>query len=427
MAKHFLDERGKPHPDIAAYPDGPFAIYNDAAYRQDHVPVTQQATAVGHAVRATYLYSAMTDVAGLSGDTAYGAAVDRLWADVVAKRLYVTGGIGSRGVVEAFGEDYELPNRNAYTETCASIGNALWGHRMFLLRGEGRYVDVLERILYNGYLSGVSLGGTRFFYQNPLESAGESDRTDYFEVACCPSNLARMMAQLPGLIYARRGDDVFVNLFIGSRTRVQAGGASVAIAQTTRYPWDGTVRLAIDPDRPTTMALRVRVPGWSRNEALPSDLYRFAESSREAVALRVNGKGEPVTLDQGYLVLRRRWTAGDTVELRLPMPVRRLLANGGVQEDRGRVALQRGPLMYAVEGIDHAGHALNLVLPPGAPLATSFRAGLLGGVQVITGTARVVDAAGAAPRDVPMLAIPYYAWNNRGRGEMAVWIPTAPR
>lgn len=421
-AKFFLDERGKPH-DTQPYPDGPFAMYNGREYKQDHLPVIEQDKAVGHAVRAVYLYSGMTDVAALFGDAAYTRALDRLWLDVVSKRMYLTGGIGSRGGTEAFGDDYDLPNRRAYTETCASIGHGLWNHRMFELEGDAKYLDVEEQILYNGYLSGVSLSGDRFFYQNPLESeaARPRERSEYFDVACCPANLARLMAQLPELIYAQRDDALYVNLFIGSRATVNLGGRSVRVTQETRYPWDGVVKIQMDSDKDAEFTLHVRVPGWARNQLLVSDLYRFAEPSKEQAAITVNGRAVALDLDKGFAKIRRTWKRGDTVELRLPMPIRRVIAHEGIEDSRGKAALQRGPVVYCAEGIDNGGRVSNLVLPLNAELRHEFRPAQLGGVEVITGKAlKGSDSGESSPQD--FIAIPYYAWANRGKGEMAVWL-----
>jgi DUF1680 family protein len=433
LAKFFLDERGKPH-DTQAYPtDSAFAIYNDAAYRQDHAPVVSQERAVGHAVRAMYMYAGMTDIAALFGDQGYRDAVERLWRDVVSKRMYVTGGLGARSTVEAFGDDYELPNRSAYTETCAAVGSDLWNHRMFLLYGESRYLDVLERTLYNGTLSGVSLAGTTFFYQNPLESDGKVERTVYFEVACCPSNLARLLTQLPGLVYATRNTDLYVNLFVGSEADVRLGGMPVRITQRTRYPWEGVVRLRVELAQPpagaeakprdqVTFSMLIRMPGWSRNQAVPSDLYRFAGSTLESISIKVNGQRAPLMLDRGFARIQRPWRSGDTVEVTFPMPVQRVIAHEGVTGNQGKVALQRGPLVYALEATDNGGRVSDILLPLDTPLHAEFRPDLLGGVTVITGKG-LAAAEGGPTRERPIVAIPYYAWANRNPGEMAVWIP----
>ena len=407
LAKFFLDERGKPH-DIEPYPDGPFAMYNDRPYKQDQLPVVEQDKAAGHAVRAVYLYSGMTDVAAIFNDSAYKRAIDRIWTDMTSKRMYLTGGIGSRSGTEAFGDDYELPNRRAYTETCASIGNVLWNHRMFLLEGDGRYLDAAEQILYNGMLSGVSLSGDKFFYQNPLESEGNNERSTYFDVACCPANLARSLAQFPSLVYARAGKDLYVNLYVKSR----ATSETVAISQDTQYPWNGDVQISVDPAKPVDLNLHVRIPGWTRGQIFDGDLYRVAASSGEPPMVRVNGKSMPLKPIKGFVEIQRRWKKGDVVTVHLPMPVLRVLANDGLVADKGRAAIQRGPILYCAEGIDNKGQATQLQLPLSTQLQHSFRPDLLGGVEVITG-----KVGGAQ-----FMAVPYSLWANRGRGSMAVWL-----
>lgn len=419
-ARFFLDERGRPHADPPQHfePGSRFAIYNDLAYRQDHAPVLDQTRAFGHAVRATYLYSAMTDAAAIFRDEAYARAVDRLWRDVTAKRMYLTGGLGSEPRTEAFGDDYVLPNR-AYAETCASVGGMLWYHRMFLREGDASYYDTFERTLYNGYLSGVSLSGDRFFYQNPLVSNGTIERSAYFDVACCPANLSRLMAQIPGLVYGVRTNvpaghaEVYVNLFVGSEASITLASSDVRITQQTRYPWDGRVAIHVDPDRPVEFTLKVRIPGWARGDAMPTDLYRFALASglsrTRAVALTVDGAHVQPAIEKGYALIHRRWRRGDVVSLDLAMPIRRVLAHDAVADDRGKAAIQRGPIVYCVEAVDNGGHVADLRLPLDAPLTATFDAGLLGGVEVIRGE--------------HVVAVPYYAWNNRGKGEMAVWMP----
>lgn len=437
LAKFFVDRRGLPS-DTTPYPPGPFAMYNGLDYKQDHRPAVEQDKAVGHAVRGVYLYAGMTDVAATFRDMAYTQAVDRLWQDVVSKRMYVTGGIGSRGGVEAFGDDYELPNARAYTETCAAIGYEQWNHRLFRLHGDAKYLDVAEQILYNGLLSGVSIEGNTFFYQNPLESDGRRERSAYFDVACCPANLARTLAQLPGLIYAtqsggdggaRGADALFVGFFIGSRAKTTIAGQPVQVSQETNYPWDGAVSIRIDPEKPVEFALNVRIPGWSRNTLIASDLYRFATDDAAMPTLTVNGKPDTAALttdslarNKGFARVRRTWKKGDVVQLTLPMPTRRVLAHDGVEDDRGKAAIQRGPLVYSVEGVDHEGRVKNLRLPLDARLTPTFKADLLGGVTVITGEAESIGADGQRATRT-LTAIPYYAWANRGKGEMLVWIP----
>jgi DUF1680 family protein len=419
QVRFFLEQRGRPHttPPHRFADKDPFAIYNDLEYRQDHAPVVSQRRAIGHAVRATYLYSGMTDAAVLLGNDAYARAVDALWRDVISKRVYVTGGLGSQGRTEAFGDDYELPNARAYAETCASIGGILWYQRMFLRHGDASYIDVLERTLYNGFLSGVSATGDMFFYQNPLESDGTPERTPYFDVACCPANLARLMGQLPGLTYATSADAIYVNLFIGSTATATVGGVPVRIAQHTRYPWDGRVAIVVTPERPADFTINLRIPGWARNEAMPSDLYRFARTSDERHAVSVNGTASTTPTDRGYVRLQRRWQPGDRIELVFPMPVRRLLAHDGIADNRGKAAFQRGPLVYAFEAIDNGGRVRDVVIPIDASVTHEFRRDLLNGVGVISAT-----AAGNGGSSRPAKAVPYFAWGNRGKGEMVVWV-----
>ena len=417
LAKFLLDARG---------PDG--SRGSGRAYNQSHARIVDQTEAVGHAVRATYMYSGIADVAALTGDAAYVSAIDRIWENVATRKLYVTGGIGATGSGEAFGRDYELPNMSAYNETCAAVGNDFWNERLFLLHADGKYVDVMERTLYNGLISGVSLDGQLFFYPNPLESAGQHQRSPWFGVACCPGNITRFLASVPGYVYAQKGATLYVNLLVASTADVRLdGGTSVNLVQETRYPWDGDVRITVNPDRDAQFAINLRIPGWARNEPVPGNLYRFLDKADEPVALKVNGKPVPVKLEKGYAILARRWERGDVVELRLPMPVRRVLAHEQVAADRGRVALQRGPLVYCAEWPDNpGGRVRNLVLSDSTPLEAEFRPDLLHGVTVIKGKAAALayDSLGRVTRsEAELTAIPYHAWANRGRGEMAVWIP----
>ena len=414
-AKFFIDERGRPHPDMQDYPAGNFAMYNERPYKQDHEPFADQTRAVGHAVRAVYLYMGAADVAALTSDARYTAALDRLWEDMASKRMYLTGGIGARGTTESFGEDYELPNRRAYTETCASVGSLLWGHRMFLLHGDAKYLDVLEQVLYNGYLSGVSLSGDRFFYQNPLESAGRTDRSAYFDVACCPANLSRLMEQVPGLLYSTRGNDVFLNLYAASAAALKTPGGDVGLRQTTGYPWDGGVAVTVDVAKPRAFAIHLRVPAWL-GAAVPGGLYAFGEVSHPPVTLAVNGKAVPLKIDRGFATIARTWRRGDVVRIDLPMPPRRVTADSRIADNVGKVAVQRGPIVYALEGVDNGGKVLTASLTD-APLTHEFKPALLGGVEVVTGQ----GAQG------PLTFVPYYAWDNRGVGEMAVWVGQAAK
>jgi DUF1680 family protein len=411
-ARFFIDERGRPHPDMQDYPAGPFAMYNERAYKQDQAPFVDQTRAVGHAVRAVYLYMGAADVAALTGAPGYQAALDRLWDDMTAKRIYVTGGIGARGTTESFGEDYELPNQRAYTETCAAVGNVLWGHRMFLLHGDAKYLDVLEQVLYNGFLSGVSLSGDRFFYQNPLESTGRTQRSEYFDVACCPANLARMMEQVPGLLYSTQGDDVFVNLYAANRAAIQTAAGVVRIEEKTEYPWQGAVTFTLDLDTPRAFALRLRVPWWQSGSGLPGGLYEFT-TQIDPLLPRVTVNGRPIDARadaRRFIELRRTWRTGDTVTVAFDMSPRTVFSDKAIADNVGKVAVLRGPIVYALEGIDNGGSVLGVALGRGE-LKPEFKPDLLGGVTVL--------------KTDGLTFIPYYAWANRGAGEMAVWIRAA--
>ncbi len=387
-------------------------------YAQDHVPVTEQSEAVGHAVRANYMYASMADIAALTGNADYLSAIDRIWENVAAHKLYLTGGTGALHQGEAYGKNDELPNLTAYAETCAAIANVYWNHRMFCLHGDAKYIDVMERSLYNGVISGVALDGKSFFYPNPLASKGEEERSPWFGCACCPSNMTRFIASVGGYMYAVRDNTIYVNLFAQGDAAVNVADQTIKIEQQTNYPWDGKVTITVTPERAgETFTIRLRIPGWARNEVVASDLYQFADECSETPTVKVND--EPITingkLENGYLAIERNWQVGDTITLDLPMPARRVLTHERVQANRGRAALQRGPLVYCVEHPDvPEGKVLNLVLPDDAKLGTRFQDDLLGGVQIITTTAE---------DQPPITAIPYYAWAHRGKGEMTVWIP----
>ncbi|MGC4033061.1 MAG: glycoside hydrolase family 127 protein [Tepidisphaeraceae bacterium] len=430
LAKFMLDVRG---------PDGHKGSGQE--YNQSHKPVVEQTEAVGHAVRATYMYSGMADVAAMTGDASYIKAIDAIWDNVATKKLYITGGIGATGHGEAFGKNYELPNMTAYNETCAAIGNVYWNQRLFLLHGDAKYIDVLERTLYNGLISGVSLDGKGFFYPNPLESKGQHARSPWFGCACCPSNICRFMASVPGYVYAQRNDEIFVNLFASGKATLQlADNRSVELIQETRYPWNGAVKVTVNPQGDVQpFAVNVRIPGWARNEPVPSDLYAYQGGANDAVTLKVNGEAVKYDLSAGYATLRRPWKAGDTIELNLPMPVRRVVANTKVAADVGRVAFQRGPVVYCFEWPDNPDGAVrNLQIKDDAPLAIDERTDLLGGIVTLKtkGESFTEDRTGTrSAKPVDLVAIPYYAWAHRGRGEMAVWVareasavrPTPPK
>ena len=420
-AKFFIDVRGR------ATDDRPILWGEN---RLDHKPLVDQHEAVGHAVRAAYLYAAATDIAALTGDQAMSDTVDRLWKSAAGRKTYITGGIGAKREGEAFGNNYELPNQTAYAETCASIATCLWNHRMFLWHGDGKYIDLLERTLYNGVISGVSRDGKSFFYPNPLASTGDYDRSKWFDCACCPTNICRFIPSVPGYAYATRDDSLYVNLFVANTTELELKGGKVGITQETDYPWNGRVKIKIDPRAAEQrIALKIRIPGWARGKAFASELYHFADTSDKSHRLSLNGKELPSDVVNGYASVDRVWRQGDTLTLELPMPVRRVVARDKVEADRGRVALMRGPIVYCVEWPDVEGVKVsNLAIADDAPLTTDFRKDLLGGVQVIAGMAQQDSQPGnAAKTPVQFTAIPYYAWAHRGKGEMEVWITRSQR
>jgi len=419
LAKFFIDMRGRK--DLRP-------LYGE--YNQDHLPVTEQIEAVGHAVRAGYLYCGMADVAALTGDPAYIAAIDRLWENVVSKKLHLNGGIGARHKGEAFGDNYELPNESAYLETCAAIANALWNQRMFLLHGDAKHIDVLERIAYNGFLSGISISGDEFFYPNPLASRGGYARSKWFGCSCCPVNIVRFIPQLAQFAYAQRDADVYVNLFVASRATLKTPAGDVALTQTTDYPWTGDIRIAVDPAVDgAAFVLKIRIPGWATGRPVPSDLYEQTSSaSLKDVALSLNGKSVPLALDKGYATLSRTWRKGDTVALTLAMPVRRIRANPAVKDDVGRLAVERGPLVYCAEGVDNDGRALNLAILSDAAF-TQGAVSVLGHtfVSLAAPALRVsADLHGKrAAQPATTTLVPYFAWCHRGAGEMQTWFPTS--
>jgi DUF1680 family protein len=422
LAKFLIDQRG---PDTV--PAGETVNPRGLDYNQAQVRVIDQTEPVGHAVRAMYMYSGMADVAALEDDAKIKAAGDRIWDSLVQSKLYLTGGIGAAGGHEGFGDPYDLPNMTAYNETCASVGMDYWNHRQFLLHGDGKYIDIMERTLYNGLISGVSLKGDTFFYPNPLESNGQHARQEWFGVACCPGNITRFMASVPGYIYAKKADTLYVNLFAGGSADVDMAGGRLRVDQTTRYPWDGGVTIRLTPDMPRAFTVDVRIPGWAREQPVPSDLYRYTDTPAPKPTLSVNGKVIPLTIDaDGYAAITRTWNAGDAIALDLPMPIRRITANEKVGADRDRVALQRGPIVYAAEWPDNpSGKVRNIVLPDTSRLTAEFQPDLLNGVEVIKGRAFGLsyDAAGKVQKaEQPFVAIPYATWANRGRGQMEVWI-----
>lgn len=413
MAKYFVEETGRGT-------DG----HTLNEYSQDHQPILQQDEIVGHAVRAGYLYSGVADVASLTKDTAYFHALTRIWDNMASKKLYITGGIGSRAQGEGFGPNYELNNHTAYCETCAAIANVYWNHRMFLATGDAKYTDVLERALYNGVISGVSLSGDKFFYDNPLESMGQHGRQRWFGCACCPGNITRFMASVPHYMYATQSDDIYVNLYIQGKADIETSNNQVKLEQTTRYPWDGKITIKVTPANEHEFALHLRIPGWAQESPVPTDLYSFTDKAPQ-YTITVNGKKAKTHIADGYATLLNHWKAGDVVEINFPMEVRRIKANDQVIDDKGKLAIERGPIMYCLEGKDQADSTVfNKFIPDGTPMEAAYNGTLLNGVVVLTGTAKEVQKDGSI-KEVPFKAIPYSTWNNRGSDQMAVWIPEA--
>ncbi len=402
LAKFFIDLRGRAHRRT---------LFGE--YHQDHKPVREQIEVTGHAVRAMYLYCGMADVAAITGDKELRTALEKIWHDVVDRKMYITGGIGPSASNEGFTVPYDLPNDSAYAETCAAVGMALWNHRMFLMTGDSKYADVLEREVYNGLLSGVSLGGDRFFYVNPLGSKGNHHRVPWFDCSCCPTNLVRYIPAMGERVYAHRDNEIWTVLYMSNTATIPLKGGRVKLTQETNYPWDGKIKIKVEPERPFSFTMHLRIPGWCRSVRSLKDGGRVRISPKSG--LRYSGP-QFITLEGERKV----------IELELEMPVERVHADPHVQADVGRVALQRGPVVFCLEGTDNDGHVRNLVLPADQPLTAHFEKALLGGVEVIEGEARRASrgqGGNVTTTPVPIRAVPYYAWDNRRPGEMLVWLP----
>lgn len=402
--------------------------WKDPDYCQDGVPVKDQRKITGHAVRAMYLYTGAADVAAVTNDAGYITAMDSIWKDVVFRHMYITGGIGAQGKNEGFGIPYDLPNESAYCETCASVGMVFWNQRMNMLSGNARYIDVLERSLYNGALDGLSLSGDRFFYGNPLATEGGYSRSEWFGTACCPSNIARLVSSVGNYIYGTSANTVWVNLFVGSNTVVQQGKNKIALTMQTGYPWKGNVQLTVAPSRKTSFELRLRIPGWLTTP-VPGDLYRYAEEQNDQPIIKVNGETIQYATDKGYAVIKRNWKKGDVVTMELPMKIRRVVSNPQVKQNTNRVALQYGPMVYCVEGEKNGLKSGSVVVPAHATFEASYEPSLLGGVNVLRFNAPVVAVAenglSVSTSTKQITAIPYFSWNNRGANDMQVWLPTS--
>lgn len=425
LAKFFIDERGKRHYDKTSTDE-----WKNGMYWQDNVPVIDEDEAEGHAVRAMYLYSGMADVAALTGDKQYITAIDRLWNNMVSKKIYVQGSIGAVGDGERFGANYELPNTTAYNETCAAIGEAFWDQRMFLLHGDSKYIDVLEKVLYNGLISGVGLDGKSFFYTNAMQITNgfkgddvEAARSGWFECSCCPTNMVRFLPSLPGYIYAQKGNDLYVNLFIAGSANVSIANKKVVITQVNNYPWNGLLAFDVAPESPERFRMMIRIPGWSRSQAIPSDLYTFNDRSAKKIIIKVNGHAITYQMEKGYAVINREWNKGDKIQLDLPMPVKEVIANKALHVDSNKVALQRGPIMYCGEWKDNAGRVSNVIIPHNSIIRSQYESGLLNGVIVLKAEVLKTDSIYGNIKKAEFTAIPYCTWANRGKGEMMVWFP----
>ena len=429
LAKFFIDQRGHKEYNTKSKNE-----WENGMYWQDDKPVVDQTEAEGHAVRAMYLYSGMTDVAALTGDTAYLKAIDKIWENMVTKKMYVQGSIGAVGDGERFGENYELPNATAYNETCAAIGNVFWNQRMFLLHGDSKYIDVLEKTLYNGLISGVGLDGKSFFYTNAMQIKSnflgpdtEPVRSGWFTCSCCPTNVARLVPSIPGYIYAEKGNALYINLFISGVGNLTVNNKAVKVTQENNYPWDGGLKFTVDPARKMDIDLKIRIPGWAQNKAIPSDLYNYQKKSAQGVEIKVNGIPVNYQVEKGYAVISRKWKRNDKVEMTLPMEVQRVVANANIPDDIGKIALQRGPIMYCAEWKDNNGLASNLIVPKDVTFKTQYAHDLLNGVMVLKADVKSinVDPSGQSinTQAATLTAIPYYSWANRGKGEMVVWFP----
>ena len=421
LADWFLDQRGRGYGKGKIWDD-----WKNPEYCQDLVPVKDQRNITGHAVRAMYMYTGAADVAAVNGNAGYITAMNAIWEDVVHRNMYITGGIGAQGSNEGFGEDYVLPNETAYCETCASVGMVFWNQRMNMLSGHTRYIDVLERSLYNGALDGLSLSGDRFFYGNPLASSGQHTRREWYGTACCPSNIARLVASLGDYVYATAKDQVFVQLYIGNKSHFTVNKQPLEISLETGMPWKGNVLLKLDKAPRQAFTLNLRKPGWINTPA-PGDLYRYKEERSAEVVIRVNGNVVPATENNGYLSITRKWKQGDQVEVDFPMEVRQVISHPSLKQNAGKLALQYGPIVYCVEGADNGGKAWNFLVAEDPQFKVNYNEGLLGGVNTITftGNRQLASADGKSVTSVPAMinAIPYFAWNNRGADEMQVWLP----
>ncbi len=411
LARFFLDARGP----------------NGTEYSQSNMKITDQTEATGHAVRALYLYSGVTDIVALQDDNSYHEAIDAIWNSVAGSKIYITGGMGGYADHEAFGPPYSLPNVTAYNETCASIAGILWNHRMFMLEGDAKYYDMLEMTLYNSLLSGISLTGDRFFYPNPLDSHSEYQRASWYGVSCCPTNMVRFMPQVPGLVYATRGEELYINLFISNKAAIDLPSGRTAVTMETGYPWEGKVDILLEPDEATPFSLRLRIPSWAMDRPFQSGLYNYMANDAGEINVLLNGEPYSWKIDHGYAVIDRTWEKGDMVTLEIPIKARKVVADQQVVDDRGRFALQRGPVVYCLEGPDNKDAKVHNILVDGDAV---FKEGKECRMDPEVYTLETEgysyaekDGAGVFREEQQVKAIPYYLWANRGPSGMIVWIP----
>ena len=426
MARKFLEIRG-----VTYVPDGEGVM--SPTYAQQHAPVVDQKEAVGHAVRATYLYSAMADVGTLTGDARYGKALDNIWSNITNTRMHITGGLGAVHGIEGFGPKYELPNGHAFNETCAAVGNVLFNYRMFLLHKDAKYLDVAEVALLNNVLAAVNLEGNKFFYVNPLDADGKypfnhgtAGRAPWFGTACCPSNMARLLPQVPGMTYAHDDNDLYITFYAESETSIEIGGTDVAIQQKTAYPNDGEISIAVNPKQASNFRMLLRVPTWTQDRFVPGELYQYVDSSSDEVVLKVNGERIKGRIENGFVAIDREWQAGDRVELHLPMPLRLNKCHPAVVANKGRLAFTRGPFVMCAEGVDNGGATQRLFFET-SPVTSVAK---FTTKRIETGSFVQADVSAQAVNktgniEATKIALtPYYAWNNRGPGSMTVWFPT---
>jgi len=420
MAQKFLDIRG-----VNLKLEGSEIM--DAQYAQQHKPVIEQTEPVGHSVRAVYMYSAMADIAALTGESTYIKAIDTIWENMVNKKMSLTGGIGVNKKTESFGKDYDLPNLKVYNETCAAIGNMFFNHRMFLLHGEAKYFDVFERILFNGFLAGINIEGNKFFYTNPLEADGKyifnhgkKERSEWFGCACCPVNILRTMAQLSGYMYAHNDDNLYVCLYGQSKAEIQFPEAKVEIEQTTEYPWSGKIKLSINPEEKTNFSLHLRIPGWSQNKPVPGDLYVSASGQTRQTSIILNGKKINFEIKKGFAVIKRDWKKGDIVQLDIPMTIKKIKSNPKIKYNKNKIAFERGPIIYCAEEIDNKVKTQLIYIPEKTELESIEKKEKFGKIIALTGKAHAFVQSD--DKEIEFTAIPYYAWQNRGIGSMSVWL-----